>query len=566
MSRSNYTLSSTSKIMAPSGTEGATVTTLASPKVLVPLRVAVLDLMRQLDMKSVFGNPGSTEIGMLHSWPEDLDYVLGLQEASVVAMADGFTRVTGMAAMVNLHSAAGVGHALGSVSTAWKNGSPLVIVAGQQTRALLPGNPFLGATDAAQFPKPYVKYSIEPARAEDVLAAIAHAHTVACTRPCGPTFVSVPGDDWNVMVAPWKAKTVSRDVGADPSLLEKFATALQEAKDPVIVIGPDVDAENAGEAAVALAEKIRCPVWASPFAARVCFPEKHVLFAGHLPAAPPAISASLIKHDFVAVIGAPVFTFHVAGECPILTSGIPIWQLTADPDAAAASKATVSIIGSLRLSLPHLSNLVSPSTIRAMPTTPIRPTLPAPQPATPIPPSYLFHAISNALPPNSIIVEEAPSHRPLIQRHLPINTWMGFHTMASGGLGWSLPASVGMALAQRSRKVAVVIGDGSFMYSCQCLWTAAQRKLPIAVFVVNNSCYAAVESIGGAMGVSGIPGTDLSGLDFVSIAKGLGCQGRKVEKHEDLEAAIKEALECNDGPMVVDVVVDRALTKLYEKT
>ncbi|WP_456305244.1 thiamine pyrophosphate-binding protein [Craurococcus roseus] len=182
-------------------------------------------------MTTVFGNPGSTEIPFLGEWPNSLRYVLGLQESSVVAMADGYARATGRAAFCNLHSAAGVGHALGNVFTAHRNNAPLVITAGQQARELLPHQPFLGATDAAQFPKPYVKWSVEPARAEDVPAAIAQAWRVAMQRPRGPAFVSIPADDWaRPAAAPAVARAAPSDPAPDPEALRELAAALAAAR------------------------------------------------------------------------------------------------------------------------------------------------------------------------------------------------------------------------------------------------------------------------------------------------------------------------------------------------
>ncbi|MEY2896669.1 MAG: hypothetical protein RL669_938, partial [Pseudomonadota bacterium] len=183
------------------------------------VRQATLDLLRGLGMTTVFGNPGSTELPFLDRWPAHFTYVLGLQEASVLAMADGFARATGRAAFVNLHSAAGVGHALGNLFTAWKNQAPLVITAGQQARPLLGNLPFLGATDAAAFPKPYVKFAVEPARAEDVPVAIAQAHRVAMQRPFGPTFVSVPSDDWACSCFPVPIRELHADMAPDPRAL-----------------------------------------------------------------------------------------------------------------------------------------------------------------------------------------------------------------------------------------------------------------------------------------------------------------------------------------------------------
>ena len=187
------------------------------------------------------------------------------QEASVVGMADGYARATGRAAFCNLHAAAGVGNALGNIYTAYRNQTPLVIAAGQQARGLLPMNPFLGASEAAQFPKPYVKWSCEPARAEDVPTAIAHAYHIAMQRPHGPTFVSIPCDDWQKSTRRVPARRINGDIAPDPKALDELAQALRDARRPVIVAGAEIDQDDAGGAMVTLAEKIGAPVWAAPW-------------------------------------------------------------------------------------------------------------------------------------------------------------------------------------------------------------------------------------------------------------------------------------------------------------
>ena len=185
----------------------------------VTVKQATLDLLRSFGIKKVFGNPGSTELPFLSDWPDDIDYVLGLQEASVIGMADGYAQATRNAAFVNLHSAAGVGHALGNVFTAFRNQTPLVITAGQQARSILPWQPFLYAERAPEFPRPYVKFSVEPARAEDVPAAIARAYHAAMQPPCGPTFVSVPIDDWNRSARTVQARVLTRQLAGDPEAI-----------------------------------------------------------------------------------------------------------------------------------------------------------------------------------------------------------------------------------------------------------------------------------------------------------------------------------------------------------
>ena len=211
----------------------------------VSVKHATLDLLRAFGIRKVFGNPGSTELPFLSDWPDDIDYVLGLQEASVIGMADGYAQATRNAGFVNLHSAAGVGNALGNIYTAHRNQTPLVITAGQQARSILPLQAFLYAERASEFPRPYVKFSVEPARAEDVPAAIARAYYVAMQPPCGPTFVSVPIDDWTHQTQPVEARNVSREIGPDPDAMKALVAALSASKRPALVVGPGVDRAQA---------------------------------------------------------------------------------------------------------------------------------------------------------------------------------------------------------------------------------------------------------------------------------------------------------------------------------
>ena len=524
----------------------------------VSVRDAVFDLLRGLKMTTVFGNPGSTELPFLDRWPDDFRYVLGLQEASVVGMADGFARATGHAAFCNLHSAAGVGHALGNIYNAYRNQTPLVITAGQQSRSLLPMNPFLGASEAASFPRPYVKWSTEPARGEDVPVAIAHAYHVATQRPYGPTLVSIPFDDWQTRTRLVPVRTVSADVAPDPAALDALARALNDARRPVIVAGAEIDQDNAGEAMVALAERVRAPVWAAPFASRVVFPEDHTLFAGFLTASPEALSRTLAEHDVVLVIGAPVFTFHVPGDCTLFTNGARIFQMTADGEALAAAPAGTGILGSLRQALPGLVERLEPHerdvTARKLP--------PAPKADHPIKAEYLLHALARVIPRDAIVVEEAPVHRPAIQAYLPIKSYGAFHTMASGGLGYSLPAAVGIALAEPTRRVVCIIGDGSLMYSFHALWSAVQHKLALTVIVLNNAGYGALRSFAQVLQIRDAPGFDLLGLDFVALAKGVGCDARQIARPKEIAEALASAWE-RTGPYLIDVCVDSHVPNLY---
>jgi benzoylformate decarboxylase len=526
-----------------------------------PLSVkdATLNLLRAFGIRKVFGNPGSTELPFLADWPDDIDYVLGLQEASVIGMADGYAQATRNAGFVNLHSAAGVGNAAGNIYTAHRNQTPLVITAGQQARSILPLQPFLYAERAPEFPRPYVKFAVEPARAEDVPAAIARAYYVAMQPPCGPTFVSVPVDDWTHQTRAVEARHVSRELGPDADTMKALAAALSASHRPALVVGPGVDRARAVDLMVRLAEKAKASVWVSPFSARCSFPERHPQFAGFLHASPAQLSDALHSHDLVVVIGAPAFTFHVEGHASIFDGATAIFQITDDPTAAAVTPVATSIIATMKPALTMLIDLL-PETRRAMPTGRVLP--PPPRAGDPIPVEFLLHSLSAAMPKDAVLVEEAPSHRPAMQEFMPMRGQDSFYTMASGGLGFALPAAVGMALGRPGVRTVCLIGDGSAMYSIQALWTAAQRKLPLTVVVINNSGYGAMRSFSQVMQVRNVPGLDLPGIDFVMIAQGMGCDAVRVAKSSELPAALKRGL-AHQGVSLIEVMVDSAVPMLY---
>ncbi|WP_295851184.1 benzoylformate decarboxylase [Tardiphaga sp.] len=525
----------------------------------ITVKDATLGLIRAFGIRKVFGNPGSTELPFLSDWPDDIDYVLGLQEASVIGMADGYAQATRNAAFVNLHSAAGVGHALGNIYTAHRNQTPMVITAGQQARSILPLQAFLYAERASEFPRPYVKYSVEPARAEDVPAAIARAYYVAMQPPRGPTFVSVPVDDWNHPAQAVAARQVSREIGPDIKAMQELVAALGKSRKPALIVGPGIDRAQAVDLMVQLAEKTKAAVWVSPFSARCSFPERHPQFAGFLHASPAQLSDALRDYDLVVVIGAPVFTFHVEGHAAIFDGDTTIFQITDDADSAAVAPVGTSIIATMKAALMLLLELL-PATQRSAAPGRILP--PPPVAGDPIPVDYLLHSLSKAMPADAILVEEAPSHRPAMQKFMPMRGANSFYTMSSGGLGHSLPASVGMALAHPEQRTVCLIGDGSAMYSIQALWTAAQRKLPLTVVVINNAGYGAMRSFSQVMQVRNVPGLDLPGLDFVKLAEGMGCDAVRVSKASDLAAALSRGLSYN-GASLVEVIVDSAVPVLY---
>lgn len=513
------------------------------------VREAVLQLLRAFRMTTVFGNPGSTELPLFLNFPKDFRYVLGLQESVVVGMADGYAQATHNAAFVNLHSAAGVGHAMGNIFTAHKNRTPLVITAGQQARSILPFEPFLYSGQATELPKPYVKWSIEPARAQDVPLAIARAYYTAMLPPRGPVLVSIPADDWAVLTEPVAPRAVSTGVRAEPALLAQLGDALDACERPAFVIGAAVDRDGAWHEAVALAERHGARVFVAPMSGRCGFPEDNRLFAGFLPAMRERIVQLLAGHDLVFAIGAPAFTYHVEGQGPHLPDGARLVQLVEDPGVAAWAPLGTSVVASVRSGLQDL--LARPArAARPMPAArEPRPQIAPPADGERLNVPYVLQTLAALRPRGSVIVEEAPTARPVMHRHLPILEPETFYTMCSGGLGHSLPAAVGIALARRdagdNERVIALIGDGSAMYAIQALWSAAQLQLPITFLILKNRRYAALREFAGVFGYRSedpVAGTDLPDIDFVKLAEGQGVRGVLVEDAHTLHDALTLAL------------------------
>ena len=516
------------------------------------VRESVFDLFRAFGTTTIFGNPGSTELPMFRDFPADFRYVLALQEMVAVGMADGYAQATRNAALVNLHSATGLGHSLGAVFTAYKNQASLVIIAGQQARSILPYEPFLFAERAAEFPRPYVKWSVEPARAEDVPAAIARAYYTAMQPPRGPTFVSVPVDDWDRRCHPVEPRRLGTIVRGDPEPLAEMAKTLSTCARPAFVVGAAVARDDAWDEIVALAERHRARVWAAPNSGRNGFPEDHALFAGFLAADREKIIAGLGGHDLILVLGGPVFTYHVEGFGPHTPEGARLFQLTDDPAVAAWAPIGTAVVTNLKLGIRDLLDGPEPRP-RGTPVARV----PIPRLSGPgLTDVYLMQQVALLRPSGSIIVEEAPSSRGAMHDHLPIVDRDGFYTCASGGLGHGLPAAIGIALARPREKVIALLGDGSAMYAIQGLWTAAQLKLGVTFVIIKNRRYEALVNFGRYFGLQQTVGTSLPDIDFCALARGQGVKATNVDHTDALGDALSTAFANATKPTLVEVAVD----------
>ncbi|MEI9964744.1 MAG: thiamine pyrophosphate-dependent enzyme [Caulobacteraceae bacterium] len=367
-------------------------------------------------------------------------------------------------------------------------------------------------------------------------------------------FVSVPVDDWDKACELIEPRTVFSRRRPDAEGLGVIADALAGARNPCLVVGADVDRSGAFDLAVELAERYETPVWVAPRTYRCNFPESHRLFAGFLPISKAAVAETLKGHDVVLALGAPVFTYHAESSGPVLPPGAALYQITSDPVQAAFTPIGTTVVASVDAAVADLLALPAPKVARKGKGRERPATL---EPTSPMKPAYVMQRVGALRPKDSIVVEEAPTARGPMNDFLPIDRPDGFFTTGSGGLGYGLPAAVGLALARPGKRIVAVIGDGSSMYAIQALWTAAQLKLPISFLIVNNGGYLALKQMAGLFQMTEVVGTDLPGIDFVGLASALGVKAARVGGAPDLDAALADAFAA-DGPRLLDIPVEAA--------
>jgi benzoylformate decarboxylase len=538
------------------------------------VREAAFDLFRARGMTTIFGNPGSTELPMLGPFPEDFRYVLGLQEAVAVGMADGFAQASGNVAHVNLHTAPGLGNGVGAIFNARANKAPLLVTAGQQVRSLIAMQANLTNRDAIEVPKPYVKWSNEPVRAADVPFALAQAIHHASLSPQGPAFVSIPMDDWTAEIAPidyatQTARNVDGRAQADPALVTALAKRLRMAERPVFVAGPDIDASGGWDAAVDLVESQRLPVWASPATGggRIGFPEDHPAFQGVLPPAVGPLAQALAGYDLVLVAGSSVFPYYPNIPGDFLPEGAQLVAITSDPDEAARAPMGDAIVADVALTLRALIAALAERAGGGLPDSdpaerepsdrdapPARFELDPPPPGEQLSGGEVHTILAQLFPADGIVVLESPSSTAALRNNLRLSQPGSYYFSAGGGLGFGLSASLGVQLAQPERPVVCVLGEGSAQYAITAFWTAAAYDIPVKFLVLRNNDYSILKWFAMLESVEGAPGLDLPKLDVAATASSYGVASVTVTGRDELHAGLADAL-AQDGPRLVQVDV-----------
>jgi benzoylformate decarboxylase len=539
-------------------------------------RDALLEVLDSEGVTHLFGNPGTTELPLIDALAgrPDLHYVLGLQEATVVAMADGYAQATGRPAFVNLHTAAGLGNAIGNLTNARANGTPLVVTAGQQDRRHLMADPLLSG-DLVGMARPVVKWAHEVRHPGELGTILRRAFADAATPPSGPVFVSIPSDVLDEEGdAPVPAPSVvDRRVAPPPDALDDLAALLAGTPPDKLALVAGDEASGATDALLAVAEALGARVHLSPLTGSLVVPQTHPLFAGSLPPAASAIAAILGAYERVFLVGAQPFLAYPYTPGPALPHHVELLHLSPDPSQLGRTyPVRLGLVGDPRATLeallPRLPHRGVPGDLRAERTAALA-TLDATAreryDASPMHPMAAVHALLGALPPETPVIDEAVTASTYVRGFHHATTPGRYYFARAGGLGWGMPAALGVSLGLGREPVLCAVGDGSALYSPQALWTAAAENLPVVFAVLDNRQYlilkrglrdrhdAAAES-GHAVGMD----IDRPPVDFVALAAGMGVSGVRVEAAADVGDAVRAALDAG-GPHLIELPVRASL-------
>ena len=555
------------------------MTSLSTPNT-ISGRSAFVELLLSEGVTHLFGNPGTTELPIMHALADypDMRYVLGLQEAIVVAMADGYARASGQLAACNVHVAPGLGNAMGSLYTAFNSGTPLIITAGQQEQGHGLTEPLLYAP-LVPIATPVVKWAVEVTRLEDLPRIVHRAAKIAMTPPTGPVFISLPGDILNAFGAIDLGQATRVDTRVRPSdeSLRALAERLLKAKRPVMIAGHEIIRSDAFAEAARFAEVMGCPVYDQTVLQGAHFPTDHAAYLGPLSRDQKTVRGRLEPYDTVISLGSDFLRMSVYSEIEplpphlsVIQIGLNDWEMGKTYAAEIALRADVK--ETLRVLTPLVAELGGAAQRQraadALAALSDRnwsanrkaraETALAKVSARPIDPEWLTLTITDLLPKDAIIVDEALTSVASLPAFMHLRDRYAYFGNVSGGIGWGIAAAVGVQLAQPDRRVVALLGDGSAMYSIQALWTAAHQKLPMIFVVFNNGGYRIIKQR-----LKLFHSTDrFIGMDFVnppiefaSLARSFGMQAHRIETADEFKAVYSHALAAHE-PVLLEVVVE----------
>ena len=543
-------------------------------------REAFLALLESEGVTHLFGNPGTTELPIMAALPERpaITYVMALQEALVVAMADGYSRASGDLSACNVHVAPGLGNAMGSLYNAQWMGSPVIVTAGQQEQGHGLTEPMLYAP-LVPIAQPLVKWAVEVTRLRDLPRIVRRAAKVATTPPTGPVFISLPGDVLNEQEAlelgtPTRVDTAGRPGDA---ALDRLADRLLAARRPLIVAGHEIATSGALGEAAAVAELIGAPVYQQTVCDGAHFLSEHPAFMGALTRDQREVRDTLSTCDLMFCIGSDVLRMSVYSDVDPMPDGLAVVQIgLRDREMGKNYAAEIALRADVKETLAALAPVVerkrgaegarkAAAAVTALGGSnwsakreAIRARALAGAGVEPMPPDLAMLRIVDALPRDAVIVEEGILSARALPGLFPFRDAKAFFGLGSGGIGFAMAGAVGVQLALPDRPVVAVVGDGSAMYSIQALWTAANAKLPITYVIADNGGYRIIkERLKSFHGVERYTGMEFKDppIDFTGLARAMGVPATRITDPDALGPAIAESTR-RDGPTLLDVVVD----------
>ena len=544
-------------------------------------RDAFLRVLKDEGVTKMFGNPGTTELPIMHalSSAPEMGYVLALQEAVVIAMADGYARASGKLVSCNVHVAPGLGNAIGSIYTSMMSGTPMIVTAGQQEQGHGLTEPLLYAP-LVPIAQPVVKWATEVSRIEDLPRILRRAAKVATTAPTGPVFISLPGDILNNEAAIDMGEVTRVDTAVRPSdaALEQLARRLLSAKKPVILAGHEIATSDAFAEATELAETLGAPVLQQTVAWGAHFPSEHPAYLGALNRDQKHVRRVLSDYDLMLCVGSDVLKMSVWSETEPLPEttkvamiGLRDWEMGKNFPAEIALRADVK--ETLKALVPLLKKLGGTqlaqqakaslaeiskrnwSALRAQKAAKVTTPTTAPLPA-----EWVMMRLSDKLPKDAIVVEEGLTSTATLPSYFPFRDKNSFFGNVSGGIGWGIAAAVGVQIAEPTRRVVAVIGDGSAMYSISALWSAAHQKLPVIFLITNNEGYQILKNRLKLFHGNDTPiGMDFNDppMNIAKIAEGFGLPSERVNTADGFDAALDRALARTDGPTLIEAMVKK---------
>ncbi len=531
------------------------------------------------NVKYIFGNPGTTELAIMEAIgsQQNIEYVLGLQEAIVVAMADGYARATGNLAVANVHVAPGLGNAMGSLYNAKFVGSPIILTAGQQEQGHGLMEPMLYAP-LVPIAQPLVKWSIEVTQTEDLDRVVRRAAKIALTPPTGPVFISLPGDILEGDVEQPIAQPTRIDIETRPSgtVIEKITKRILASKNPVIIAGDEIPLRGALSLAGDLASIIGAPVWQQTIPHGSHFLSKHKCYQGHLSRNQQTVKNILQPHDLLIFLGSDVLRMSVMSTIEPIPFGKPIIHISENSEELGKNYTTEFAINTnIKNTLEALITQIeidqttqqkheSKKRLKTFSKTnwQIKKNLLVLETRRlahdkPINPQYLMMTIAESIPDTAVIVEEGLSSTVSLLNFLSIEDKSRYFGLASGGIGFATAGAIGIGLGVRPRPVVAIIGDGSFMYSVQALWTTANIDLPITYVILNNQGYQILKqrlkNFRGSENFIGMSITDPE-VDYVPLAKSMGIPAVKTENIKEIAELLRQS-DGRQSPLLIDIPI-----------